>query len=197
MIEEFQLTLENGDPIPEPSSGSAEVGLTFCLTFFPNTELETLGDREVHPPTQWRVMAQLSDENGDRVYLPDSTGEFFSYEYMGSFRKDPLTPNEHVLWISPDPPEEMKEGTEYRWSRVALPEEAGTYHLAVVVYPTADPDVLGIQEVWGEGETIYEGTVEVAAGKSAMNLGYQGSVGLVTELEREILTPQLRSRMTP
>jgi hypothetical protein len=195
VVNDFKLTLGNGEPVPEQLKGSAELGLTFCLSFVPNTELETYGDRDVHAPDGWRVMTILTDDDGNQVLLPESTGEFYSYEYMGNFRKDPLTPKEHVLWFSPDAPETMEQGTQYRWCRAPLPEEEGICHLEVVVYPTADPYMLGEEPEWGEGLTIFEAEVEVFPGMSPLHMGYDGEVRRVTPFERRIFTERFRSRM--
>jgi hypothetical protein len=170
------LHVLDGELQPIESQTATRVGepIDVVVSFVPGTSRpEAFPDRPLLPAENWRVRAEVLDEDGMRITdrppggLYDEMLEFdwMAVEYLPK-RQGAMGEGGTSVWVSPEPPEEMKPGTRYLWARVPVPSDPGTYALVVRLYPAADPPRQGhLNPEFGPPVTLWESTLEVAPGE--------------------------------
>jgi hypothetical protein len=197
VVENLNVFLPDGTPAPERLAGTAEESLTLRLEYAPCDLDESIYNRDVLAPEDWRIVGAVADDDAKvaNLYIDQ---EFRSYDYMGYCSVGNLSDVEKVFWISPHPPAEQVAGTHYRWGRIDLPETPGDYRVTITVYPTADdewlPNVIGQDPLpkSGPGYVIYEGEVAVAPSTHPLRAGATLTTTYVTPESRASILDMLK-----
>jgi hypothetical protein len=159
--EDVQVTGYKWDELPKKIEVEAGYSLDLTLSFKWSREAGMMGDRPVRPPAEWPVAAEVLTKGGDLavVHAINSPAREF-YDAASRIGTQRLLSDNSLVWVSPDPPENLHTGRRYLWGHVEMPREPGTYRLVVNVYPTvrfaedSNPD-------YGPAEELYSVDVHV------------------------------------
>lgn len=136
---DVRVTDDDWKPLPETIDVPAGHFLDLTVSFRAGRQGGMMGQLPVRSPEEWRVGASVLTEDGAiavpslssfHVDFPDAT------KCMGSARQF----DGSLIWVSPEPPQDVQPGTRYFWGRIQMPKLPGTYRLVVSVYPTATSD---------------------------------------------------------
>lgn len=101
-------------------------------------------ERDLQRPSKWRYRVEIFDSKGVAQVAQVAGGlygELHGFDRYGVESRrigGGVRGPEEVVWVSPDPVLGDKE-RRYLWGRIRVPEEPGTYKMAIRLFPTADP----------------------------------------------------------
>ncbi len=161
--QDVQVTDYRWTPLPPKIEVEAGHSLDLTLSFKWTRDAGTIEQRPLRPPAEWPVAAAVLTEGVDlAVQWPINSFAREFYDAASRVGTQRRQSDQSLVWVSPDPPENMQPGRRYLWGHVEMPKEPGTYRVVVSAYPTvrfatdSNPD-------FGPAEQLYSAEVHVKA----------------------------------